>query len=884
LIGKMLAHFEVHEKIGEGGMGVVYQARDTKLGRDVALKVLPPSFLQDAERLARFRREAKMLASLNHANIASIYGLEEAEGQLFLVMELAAGEDLSERLERGAIGPDETLAIARQLVAGLEEAHENGVVHRDLKPANIKLSEDGKVKILDFGLARAWAEDPASDDDLANSPTITAAMTQAGVILGTAAYMSPEQARGKTVDRRADIWSLGVILFEMLTGERLFEGETVSDTLAGVLKTDVDIDRLPDDTPDELRWLIVRSLQRQPGKRLRDIGEARIALDGGDPDLSMSWSTMSMPAAEETPGRPARTALLIALALVVGVAASWFLRPMPEAAQAPGIRAALLAPRGQEYLLFDGGHFAMSPDGRQLAFVARDSVGTETLWVRKLGVAAPFQLSGTEDASYPFWSPDSEQIGFFTRDRLRKIAAGGGVATTVCPAGGGRGGSWTQDDRILFAPTNRQPIHIVSAAGGEPLAVTDLDSTAGSHRWPHVLPDDRTFLYTSRESESHHLYAGFVDGSDPVRILDGVLEGRYADGHIFFSRDNALWARPFDLTATSFTGQEFLVSESVVASDNFGAACYTTSERGNLVFAANSLEEGGFFVALDPDGNEEYRFRSEEGEMGRLDLSPDGKFMLMQIQSAENSADSDIWVRDLRRETMTRITSGENADCPRWSPNGDRIAYIRESSTLVIRASRGRREVLLETEVDDSARMHDWSPDGELLMLSISNGVDQDIYMIPVSAPEDMYALVTDNAFNVHGGFSPDSKWIVHMSTVTGTAEVYMCSVEVGGDSYQISTGEAVWPDWSPDGTAIYFAANGQLMAVDVDWSGDRPELGLPRVHREINLRSGRRSANQYTVRADGGFYYMGEDDVGSLGDVALDLVAGWRQLILGEQ
>ena len=326
------------------------------------------------------------------------------------------------------------------------------------------------------------------------------------------------------------------------------------------------------------------------------------------------------------------------------------------------------------------------------------------------------------------------------------------------------------------------------------------------------------------------------------------------------------------------------MSESVVSSENFGGACYTTSERGNLVFASSTLEEGGFFVALGPDGEEEYRIKPEEGEIDRLDLSPDGKLMLMRITSAENSADADVWVRDLRRGTMTRITSGEHIDNPTWSPDGERFAYIRNPDTLVIRAFRGRREVLLETPVDTSAHIHDWSPDGELLFLTISNGADRDIHMMPVSAPEDMYVLVTDNAFNIHGGFSPDSKWIVHASTVTGQAQVYMRSVEVGGDSYQVSTDEAVWPDWSPDGTAIYFSANGKLMAVDVDWSGDRPELGLPRAHRDIALRSGRRTANQYTVRADGGFYFMGENTVGTSADVALDLVAGWRGLILGEQ
>jgi serine/threonine-protein kinase len=884
LIGKNLAHFEVLSKVGEGGMGVVYRARDTKLGRDVALKVLPESFTQDGERLARFRREAKVLASLNHPNIASIYGLEESDGQLFLVMELAEGEDLSERLERGAIGPDETLEIAKQLVAGLEEAHEGGVVHRDLKPANIKLSEEGKVKILDFGLARAWAEDPQAEEDLANSPTITAAMTQAGVILGTAAYMSPEQARGKTVDRRADIWALGVILFETLTGERLFEGETVSDTLAGVLKTDVDFDRLPEDTPEELRWLIVRSLQRQPGNRLRDVGEARIALDGGDPNLSMSWSAVTIP--EEGSQRPARTGLLVALALVIGAAGAWFLRPAPAVPPAEGFHAAVLAPEFYNFRLEDAGHFALSPDGSTLAFVAVDSNGTSSLWVRKLGVAAPYELSGTTDAEYPFWSPDSAVIGFFSQGRMRKIDAGGGVATTICPAPTGRGGSWTPEGSIFFAPTNRDPIHVVSAAGGESRAVTVRDSLEPSHRWPDVLPDGRHLLFTVRTDDDHRLAAVPIGGGERTILLEGVLEGRFDDGHVFFSRDNALWARPFDPSNLEFTGDEFLIAEMVVASNFFGGACYATSERGNIVYASTKVEESGYFVSIDPDGNEEYRFRSDdEGYMDRLCLSPDERLMALKIAGGENLGDSDLWIRDLRRSTMTRFTTGENADDPHWSPDGERIAYLRDDTNLlVIREARGARTIISETQMSDAGAIHDWSPDGRYLLASLLGPAGRDICLLPVDDPANAIELISDESFNVQGAFSPDSRWIVHMSTVTGRAEVYLRSIEAGGDSYQVSTNGGVWPSFSPDGSAIYFADfDNRLTAVSVDWSGEQPELGMERIHRNIALRDGRNTANPYVARRDGGFYYMGDSRSGAFADIALDLVVGWRSLILGE-
>ncbi|MEJ2190252.1 MAG: protein kinase, partial [Acidobacteriota bacterium] len=452
MIGATISHFRITEKLGEGGMGEVWAAEDVRLGREVALKLLPENFAEDAERHARFEREAKVLASMNHPNIATLYGLEHLDDRHALVMELVEGEGLDERIERGPLPTDEALSIALQVAEALEAAHENGIVHRDLKPANVMIRSDGTVKVLDFGLAKAW-EEQAADGSLSLSPTITSNQSKAGVILGTAAYMSPEQARGKSVDKRADIWAFGVVLFEMLTGRRLFEGEMVTDVLANVLKQEVDWDLLPEETPPRLRRLLDRCLERQPKERIRDIGDVRWHLaetlrTGDEPDQPLAGTETALPSRH-------RVAIGWVAGVVIGslaaVLAWWVLQPAGEAQRT--IRSQIVAP---EELAFDfradvGGP-VLSPDGSKLVFAARDDSGDRSLWIRPLDSLSAQKLGGTEGASFPFWSPDSRWVAFFVTGKLRKIDVSGGPPETVCEAPNGRGGSWSQEGAIVFAP------------------------------------------------------------------------------------------------------------------------------------------------------------------------------------------------------------------------------------------------------------------------------------------------------------------------------------------------------------------------------------------------------------------------------------------------
>ncbi|MGH9792003.1 MAG: protein kinase domain-containing protein, partial [Candidatus Acidiferrales bacterium] len=574
--GDKLGHYIVAGKLGAGGMGDVYRAADTKLGRDVALKVLPPAFAQDAQRMARFQREAHVLASLNHPHIAAIYGLEESSGTGFqpvlsdayaqakgasaalsagarhfaLVMELVEGPTLAERIAQGAILLDEALPIARQIVEALEYAHDRGIIHRDLKPANIKLTPDGSAKLLDFGLAKALAGDSSSDADVSNSPTLSMAATKAGIILGTAAYMPPEQARGKSVDRRADIWSFGCVLYEMLTAKRAFPGEDVSETLAAIIRGEPDWTALPLAPRHPIRTLLRRCLEKDAKRRLQAIGEARVTIDdylanpsAAEATAADSASVLGASAPAAKPGRATRFAwglAVVATIAALAFALTYFRRPAEEQRT---VRAAIPPP---ENVYFDfvnspyAGPMALSPDGRLLVFAAHREEGQQILWLRAMDAIAAQPLSGTEGGSFPFWSPDSRTIGFFAGDKMKKIDAGGGPAITLSEAPTGRGGTWNREGVIVFGRDANSPLYQVSAAGGASRPVTELNQERGenTHRWPHFLPDGRHFLYLARiglsgaKPEGTGIWLTSLDGGPPKPLIAVASNVIYAAGHL----------------------------------------------------------------------------------------------------------------------------------------------------------------------------------------------------------------------------------------------------------------------------------------------------------------------------------------------------------------
>jgi predicted Ser/Thr protein kinase len=551
-----LLHYRVVEKIGEGGMGVVWKARDTTLERDVAIKVLPDLFLQDQERLARFEREAKLLATLEHPNIASVYGLHEADGQRFIVMEYVPGEDLAQRLVRGRLPLEDALDVAHQVAGALEAAHEQGVIHRDLKPANIKITREGKVKVLDLGLAKALVAEASGDvASVSMSPTVTSARTVAGTLLGTAAYMSPEQAKGKSVDRRADIWAFGVVLHEMLTGRKMFENETISETLAAVLRDEVSFDGLPGVLPAPVETLLKRCLDRDSRTRLRDIGEARIALAPEHLAAAGAAPAQDAPVAVPTRNTRRERALWAAgLALVAAAAAiGWFVATRSGTTPpAPEVRASIVPPPGLRFGGNNADALSISPDGLKLIFSASTGSGRPSLYLRTLGASEARKLPGTEGADYPFWSQDSRQIAFFADGALKKLDLGGGAPMTVTPAPDARGGTWGADGTILYAPETQVPIHRVSEGGSSGGTVTTIDVERmgeTTHRHPFLLPDGHHFLFVRA---SHHaapkddvnsVWIGDLETGEAFELMASSTQAVYAQGHIFWVRDRFLMAR-----------------------------------------------------------------------------------------------------------------------------------------------------------------------------------------------------------------------------------------------------------------------------------------------------------------------------------------------------
>ncbi len=834
MIGSSFSHYKVTSKLGEGGMGEVWRAEDTKLGRDVALKMLPDLFAQDPERLARFEREARVLASLSHPNVAGIHGLEEVEGKRFLVMELVEGETLAERIQQGPMPVDEAARIARQIAEAVESAHDKGVVHRDLKPANVNITPDGNVKVLDFGLAKALIGDPMSGDnasqDLSLSPTLTQAMTGLGVLLGTAGYMSPEQARGKPVDRRADIWAFGCILYEMLAGQRLFTGETATDVIGAVVHKEPDLDELSSKVPAQIRRLLERCLQKDANLRLQSIGEARIALQ--------EW--LENPEAEPVEVKSTRPGWLpwaaAAIAGLIGLSLGGFFLGSSHQESPPVQR--FLAELAEEPPFTGRGAAAVpSPDGRYLAY-ATTIEGGGSLYLRPLERFESLQVATGQSREWPhnaFFSPDSQWLGFFTVAELKKVPVTGGSPITLAETEMPRGGSWSADGRIVFAPESNGGLSIVPAAGGDVVPLTSVTEETGfeSHRYPQWLPGDTAVLFTSTNTSGNHIEIVDVENGERRVIHEGGFYGRYVPtGHVLFVDGDAVFAMPFDVDRLERTGSPMPVLEGVASFPPGGQAQYHVSDTGLLVYRPGTDELDPFRIAWADRSGRLDSLWDDEGIYGSPRLAPDGRRLAVSVQRGDNW---DVWVYDMERDVATRLTfeSGYDAD-PVWSPDGRYVAFAsdRDDGQVATYRTRsdgtGDAERLIEPGKLEFPAPLSWSPDGSRLMLT-SPGPDgsDDLYFLPADREGEPEPYLKSPFDEGDGHFSPDGRWIAYKSNETGGSEIYVRSTE-GPGKWQISDGGGWQPMWSGDGKTLFYRSREGLNAIDVAVEGDEFRAGRP--------------------------------------------------------
>jgi serine/threonine protein kinase/Tol biopolymer transport system component len=831
--GTRVGPYEIVSALGAGGMGEVYRAHDTKLGRDVALKILPDTFATDPERRARFQREAQVLASLNHPHIGAIYGFEESNGIRALVLELVDGPTLADRIAQGAIPLDEALPIARQIAEALEAAHERGVIHRDLKPANIKVTSQGQVKVLDFGLA-AMVQDPSRPEvNATQSPTLTFGATRAGVILGTAAYMSPEQAAGKPVDKRTDIWSFGVVLWEIVTGRKLFDGETISHTLADVLRAAIDFDQLPRGTPVAIRTLLQRCLDRDVTRRLRDIGEARVQIEHY---LTSPQSASEQAVPASSPSRLAIGASIAAAVLLVAFGALAVVHFRETAPLTPTTRFQVLPPDNATSVDYP----TISPDGRRLAFVAT-AAGKTLLWVRPLDSLAAQSLAGTEDAEAPFWSPDSRFLAFFSFGKLKKVDVAGGPPQTLCNADGtARGGTWNRDGTILFSAGQGTPIWRLPAVSGTPVPVTTLDSAIEfSHNWPQFLPDGRHFLYWIfvRGPEKNAVIIGSLDdrpdSTERRRLLSGDSMAAYSAGHLLFEREGVLMAQPFDTRQLQVNGDSVPVVQDVApVPARYGWGAFSVSSDGTLAYRAGASAKTQL-AWLDRTGTEVGRL-GEPGDQLAPRLSPDQKRVAVVRRNAQGQVD--IWLLESARDTSTRFTTFQPAinALPVWSPDSGRIVFNSNRDghfDLYMKASSsaGSDEPLLKSS--DPKAPTDWSFDGRLLLYQAQHPkTKSDLWIVPLEGDRKPVPVLQTEFNETNGQFSPDGHWIAYQSDESTRPEVYVQGFPTSSGKFQVSTDGGRSPRWRRDGKELfYLSPDRKMMAVDVKSTATTFETTRPR-------------------------------------------------------
>jgi Tol biopolymer transport system component/tRNA A-37 threonylcarbamoyl transferase component Bud32 len=836
--GTRIGPYEVLALLGAGGMGEVYRARDARLGRDVAIKALPAALQHDGERLARFEREARLLASLNHPNIAGIHGLEEAGGQRYLVLEFVEGQTLAQRLSAGPLPIDDALQVCRDIAAGVEAAHEGGVVHRDLKPGNVMLTPAGAVKVLDFGLAKSGGavRDGGSDPKLSASPTMTYAATQAGMVLGTAAYMSPEQARGKSVDRRTDIWSFGCVLYECLCGKPVFDGETVSDLLARILERDPDWSALPARVPARIRELIRRCLVKDAKQRLRDIGDARLELEQV---IALGISGTAAAAVESSATR--RRGLpwwSVAAAAVVAVAATLLVQPALRPASVPVARRFEIYAPEPLNLVFDPVECAISPDGRMVAMVLADSAGTPHLWVRPIDSFKGRELPGTNAATQPFWSPDSRSLAFAASTKLKKIAINGGDAEDLCAIRSFRGGSWGRSGVILFAPTSNGPLYRIAAGGGDPQAVTQIDSTRHetAHRFPRFLPDGQHYLFSVLVGSTgrYSIQAGALGETRRREILTAGSGAEYApQGYLLFTRNGVLSAQRFDAGSLRVSGDPISLGDSPPVPNTSGAPVVTASSDGTIAYTFIPLPSSRL-VWLGLDGREQQQIPIAPGPYFSPLISPDGKSCL--LNHAVSTTQGELLTVDLERGTTTRVSEEtQNVENAEWSPDGKRVAYSVGGGgpqTLFVVPSDGSAppEVVLPA-AGDFRRLDGWTPDGKSLVFGrLDPRTNWDLWTVSVDGDHHTQPYLRRPANETSGSVSPDGRWLCYNSDESGRQEGYVQSFPTPGARFQVTTDGTGVIGWKRDGKALALLPTPDrfIHAVDV-LPGAEFRVGPPR-------------------------------------------------------
>jgi len=894
--GTNLGPYEIQSPLGAGGMGEVYRARDTRLGRDVAIKVLPAHLSSNPDLRQRLEREARAISSLNHPHICTLYDIGSQDGVDFLVMEHLEGETLADRLHRGAMPLEEALKTAIEIADALAKAHTRGIVHRDLKPGNIMLTKNG-TKLMDFGLAKpAPGLGPASGVGslTPTTPTMSVAalsasaspLTQKGTVVGTFQYMAPEVLQGAEADARSDIFSFGCVLYEMVTGHRAFEGKSQFSVLGAILdKEPSRISAVRPNSPPRLDETVWRCLAKNPEQRYGCAHDVRIQLQV----LAESSSPSAVGPAESAKPRPPASGLAW---LVAGIAAlialsvgALYVSQAPK--PAPVVRASILPPAGMSFvsMLPSSGPPALSPDGTRLAFTARDEKGKVLLYVRPLTSLAAQALTATEEAMYPFWSPDSREIGFFAGGKLKKIYAGGGPSQALCDAANARGGTWSKDGVIVFTPSTAQPLLRVSAAGGtpEPASKLDLSRSENSHRWPSFLPDGKHFLYWARSSlgaQENLLYVGELGSLQAKVLMKGDSMGVYASGRLLFVRDQTLLAQAFNPTRMQLTGDPAPIAEHVAINGSTARPLFSASETGALVFQAGDTSGGWNLLWWNRDGK-------QTGSVAQSDryitpaLSPDGTRLATMIFTGSQGT-GDIWIFDLARGTNTRLTFGPASHSnPVWTPDGKTVFYssVRKGLPHIYAKSAdgsGAEQVVLENDgvVEFPGS---FSPDGRYLVYERKVSKSETglhLWVLPLFGDGKPFSIVQTAFEERDPAVSADGKWMAYQNNESGRREVYITAFPGGGAKWQVSTNGGTAPKWRRDGKELFFLDGADnLVAVDVNISGSAVRLGVP--HALFQAGGIQREYGPFDVTGDGKKFLINSGNLKE-GSDPLTLVLNW--------